>query len=370
MVQVLVIGRDAEGWKRSLETWSGLAVEATSLPSAGIRTFEKRSPDIVIVAEPPGSTKAEPIIEAIRERPLGQLVPLIWVAPSGAGGSDVDATSKVSPDVSPARLVEELERHLEVQLGREPGSTAGGLAGESTAATPPPGPSTSTGGVEVDRSAASGTQAREQPPASRAEPPTPSPSSQSTSTGQGASTARGSDVPDQQPRQPVEGRDYVVEPIDEEPGSQNRRGADQPTRADEPAEADGPSQRSAPARDEAIDATSGTFGGGSTVFPASGPSERPRSGVEATDIERKIEEVRHQDYFAILEVARTADTDEVRRAYDRMRQAYHPDAVDGRLAQSYAEEIREIGDALTDAFAVLADDELRQAYLEATTRKS
>jgi DnaJ-domain-containing protein 1 len=358
MVQVLIIGRDAEGWKRSLETWSGLSVEAVSLPSAGIRTFEKRSPDIVIVAEPPGSTKAEPIIEAIRDRPLGQLVPLIWVAPADAGGPEVEATSKVSPNVSPAQLVEELERHLEVQLGREPGSTAGGLAGESTAATPPSGPS--TGSVEVDRSAARQPGGTDEPTANRTSPP-------------GASTAaRESSRASEPAREPVEGRDYVVEPIDDTPTTEADAPSDDPTSRDtESAARDSqPNVSSEEARNTGVDATSGTFGGGSTVFPASDPADSQPSRVEATDIERKIDEVRHQDYFAILEVERTADTDDIRQAYDRMRELYHPDAVSGRLAQSYADDIREIGDALTDAFAVLADQQLRGAYLDATTRKS
>jgi DnaJ-domain-containing protein 1 len=286
------------------------------------------------------------------------LVPLIWVAPAHAGGPEVEATSKVSPNVSPTQLVEELERHLEVQLGREPGSTAGGLAGESTAATPPPGPS--TGGVEVDRSAARQPGSNEGATASR-------------SSAHGSATAgqKGSRASEPS-REPVEGRDYVVEPIDDELSPEADPPSDEPTSHDTEGGARGSEQSfsSEEARNTGIDATSGTFGGGSTVFPASGPADSQPSGIEATDIERKIDEVRHQDYFAILEVERTADTDDIRQAYDRMRELYHPDAVNGRLAQSYADDIREIGDALTDAFAVLADRQLRQAYLDATTRKS
>lgn len=298
MVQVLIIGRDAEGWKRSLETWSGLEVRAVSLPSAGIRTFEEASPDVVIVAEPPGSTKSEPMIQAIRDRPLGRLVPLIWVAPPEETGGDIEASSTVSPDVSPAQLVDEVETHLEVQLGRDPGQHSTNLAGESTAAS-----MRSTNSAPVSGSA-------------RVE--------------SGGSSVR---EPDASPeREPVEGRDYVVEPIDDEPET-----------------------------DES----------GSTLFPQS--SDPHRSGnepsVDATDIERKIEEVRHQDYFSILEVDRTAGTEEVERAYHRLKQTYDPETIDGRVAQSYSEVLRDIGDALTDAYAVLADDVLREQYLQTTTRK-
>lgn len=361
MVQVLIIGRDAEGWKRSLQTWSGLKVRAVTLPSAGIRTFEQASPDVVIVAEPPGSTRAEPMIRAIRERPLGQLVPLIWVAPANAGDADVEATSRVAPDVTPQRLVQELERHLEVQLGREPGSTAGSLAGESTATTttPPPGsvagqPGGESGSVEVDRSAA-----------------------RRPGESDGREAARSGDAPAQQSRagrsqanrgvdqssEPVEGRDYVVEPIDDEP----------PATAESPSNQRQSTQTNQPTGDvDRGSPTEGRFGGESTVFPVAGPDGggQMQSGIEATDIERKLQEVRHQDYFAILEIGRDADGGDVRQAYDRLREQYHPDAIDGRLAQSYADDLREIADALTDAVGVLTDDELRGAYLDATTRKS
>ncbi len=366
MVQVLIIGRDAEGWKRSLQTWSGLQVRAVTLPSAGIRTFEQASPDIVIVAEPPGSTRAEPMIQAIRERPLGQLVPLIWVAPANAGDADVEATSRVAPDVAPQRLVEELERHLEVQLGREPGSTAGSLAGESTAATtttPPPGsvagqPGGESGSVEVDRSAA------RRPGESGERGAARSGDAPAHHSGAGRSQQnRGVD----QSAEPVEGRDYVVEPIDDEPPPTEQSPSHQSQTTGQV------SQRSEPASDTERDSpTDGTFGGESTVFPVAGPNggSQMHSGIEATDIERKIQEVRHQDYFAILEIGRDADGGDVRQAYDRLREQYHPDAIDGRLAQSYADDLREIADALTDAVGVLTDDDLRGAYLDATTRKS
>ncbi len=95
--------------------------------------------------------------------------------------------------------------------------------------------------------------------------------------------------------------------------------------------------------------------------------ERARIDVDEATIRRKLRAVRHEDYFAILEIPRASETPAVRDAFHRMRDAYTKN-IEFDLAHRYQEDLREIHDAFEDAWAVLGDPDLRASYLQHTTK--
>jgi molecular chaperone DnaJ len=64
-----------------------------------------------------------------------------------------------------------------------------------------------------------------------------------------------------------------------------------------------------------------------------------------------------RDYYEVLSVARTADGDEIKRAYRRMAMKYHPDRTDGDKGQAEA-RFKEAA----EAYEVLSDDSRRRRY--------
>ena len=65
----------------------------------------------------------------------------------------------------------------------------------------------------------------------------------------------------------------------------------------------------------------------------------------------------YKDYYEILGLARTADQDEIKRAYRRLARKYHPDVSSEPEAEDHFKDVAE-------AYEVLGDPEKRQAYDE------
>jgi hypothetical protein len=76
----------------------------------------------------------------------------------------------------------------------------------------------------------------------------------------------------------------------------------------------------------------------------------------------KHAQVREADYFAILGVARTATAYEIRRAWERLRNDFAPVRFAPAVGDALDLELAEIRDVLDEAYRVLADDRLREAY--------
>ncbi|WP_428264600.1 DUF4388 domain-containing protein [Haliangium sp.] len=69
------------------------------------------------------------------------------------------------------------------------------------------------------------------------------------------------------------------------------------------------------------------------------------------------------DYFTLLGVRRDATGFEIRRAYQAARRDYAPEHIATPLRAELEHELTDIGEVLDEAYRVLADDELRHAYL-------
>src|ERR1700755_1269660 len=62
------------------------------------------------------------------------------------------------------------------------------------------------------------------------------------------------------------------------------------------------------------------------------------------------------DYYAVLEVAKTASDDEIKKSYRKLAMTYHPDRNNG--SKEAEERFKEI----TEAYDVLRDPQKRAAY--------
>jgi hypothetical protein len=97
----------------------------------------------------------------------------------------------------------------------------------------------------------------------------------------------------------------------------------------------------------------------------SAPAGNPTSTDGALDLQRldaMYQEIQEADYFAVLGLTRTAGTDEVQRAYQRLAAEFDPLKFIGHPDASLQHRARVIQDALAEAACALADDRLRAGY--------
>ncbi len=71
-----------------------------------------------------------------------------------------------------------------------------------------------------------------------------------------------------------------------------------------------------------------------------------------------------RDAFELLEVTRTADKKEIKRAYFKMSKELHPDRYFGKSIGPYRERLSKIFQSVKAAYELLSDDDRRAAYLE------
>ncbi len=327
MVRLLIMGRAAMTWERRLREVAGpqLDLECARLPAEGIRRFEATPPDALLVVDTAAGQRARTLIQAIHNRPLGRLVPILLISPT--------------PDsvATPAEIADELDIFAWMPLDAPAHEVVHALADALELSED-----------ELTRAQELGDEPSMIPP----------PFS-------GADPSDFSDV--SEPRRAEHG-DFVMEqiPDDEEQAEAAQAGEKETPRAD-----DAPSGG---------DASEPRRGRGVSYEPPAQPVSRVHRDslfpVRAREVRvgevseevlrRKLKEVRHEDYYTILEVRRGAEGAVIKEAYQRLRTRYDSERLDFDVVRRFYDEIDEIQDALEDAYAVLGDADLRERYRQAT----
>jgi CheY-like chemotaxis protein len=88
------------------------------------------------------------------------------------------------------------------------------------------------------------------------------------------------------------------------------------------------------------------------------------AGVDLARLQEKLEQVRRADYFTILGLSRTATPYEIRASAQRLLADLDPDRWAGVSDPGLPERLAEVRQVVDEARQVLADDELRAAYLQ------
>ncbi len=96
--------------------------------------------------------------------------------------------------------------------------------------------------------------------------------------------------------------------------------------------------------------------------PASGPQGEVPPELDILRLEAKFEEIQDADYFTVLGLARTAGSEEVKRAYERLSTEFHPLRFAGHADASLQYRAQQIRDVLGEAVQALVDDKLRADY--------
>ncbi|HEY7725120.1 MAG TPA: DUF4388 domain-containing protein, partial [Anaeromyxobacteraceae bacterium] len=94
--------------------------------------------------------------------------------------------------------------------------------------------------------------------------------------------------------------------------------------------------------------------------PAAPP---PAEGIEVARLDEKLDQVRRADYFTILGLSRAATPYEIRASAERLLSEFEPARWGGLGDAGAAERLAEVCRVVAEARDVLADDELRGAYL-------
>jgi CheY-like chemotaxis protein len=100
------------------------------------------------------------------------------------------------------------------------------------------------------------------------------------------------------------------------------------------------------------------------VLQAGRPASAAATAIDLARVRDKLDQVRRADYFAILGVARSCTPHDVREAADRLLADFDPRRFAGHADDELVAKVEEIRRVLLDAREVLADDELREAYVE------
>lgn len=291
-------------------------ITVTDRPGEAMRRFDAESPDVVILGVGPQPEQSALLLQALRDRPLGALVPVALVdsgqspqhpLTTPAGASEAGADRYFTPGTPATQLLHGVAElvGMEFKLPGLPQSAAPRTAPEISLARPeePISQETPTRKVRNPGSIAPEGGPEEFQPADRSD------------------RMRPSHPWDPQAR---------VEPY-------------QPHSLQTPSP-DAYSPRYTPRPSSA----------------AMAPQE-----VTAELIRLKLRQVRHEDYFSILDLRKSAEVHQIEQSFQALRRRFEPSRLPAQLADRYHNELREICEALEDGFAVLGSPELRDGYLRA-----
>jgi curved DNA-binding protein CbpA len=89
---------------------------------------------------------------------------------------------------------------------------------------------------------------------------------------------------------------------------------------------------------------------------------RSEAMAQIADVIEMKQSLSAKDLYQILEVARGAGDDEIKKAYFQLARKFHPDRFARDVSQGYRDQIDEVFNAITLAYRTLADKAKRQAY--------
>ncbi len=99
--------------------------------------------------------------------------------------------------------------------------------------------------------------------------------------------------------------------------------------------------------------------------PAAAGTEKKAAGGVSTAIAEVTafrETMAQKNYYQLLQIAKTATDDDVKKAYFAMARRFHPDRFDRAESAKFKDQIDEVFDAITNAYRVLNNKEKRSAY--------
>ncbi len=109
-----------------------------------------------------------------------------------------------------------------------------------------------------------------------------------------------------------------------------------------------------------------TFESEAASPPAEAPAHGPAAGGERTaeiaDVMAMRESLETKTYYQILEVPKTANEEEIKKAYFNLARRFHPDRFDRKVQSAHRDLIDEVFDAITNAYRTLINRDKRKAY--------
>jgi ActR/RegA family two-component response regulator len=93
-------------------------------------------------------------------------------------------------------------------------------------------------------------------------------------------------------------------------------------------------------------------------------AQRRDLAIDRQRVAAKHSQVQEGDYFALLGLRRDATSHEVLRAYQRMRLDFGRTAIAEEVLSELSAEVAEIRELVEEAYQILGDDALREAYRE------
>jgi hypothetical protein len=85
---------------------------------------------------------------------------------------------------------------------------------------------------------------------------------------------------------------------------------------------------------------------------------------QAHRVDEFFETLATRDAFELLEIGRTADKKEIKRAYFKLSKELHPDRFFGKNIGPYRDRLSRIFQSVKAAYELLMDDSRRAAYLD------
>ena len=309
MIHLLIIGRHAATLAGRLGAQSepqALELRCARLPAEGIRQLEHSPPDALVVLDDAHGARARALVHAIRQRPIGPLLPILVLSavPTGADAHAMAQELGVDHLLAPDAKAQEVLEAVAAMLGLERAQLAG----------PPQG-------------------------------------------------ARSQEHPD-----------FLVEEILEDDPSQTIPPPLPPEKAPSHPEPPAPASTPGPLAGEPVGYEPPVHPveriHRQSLFPVKRRPAAAQDQVTEEVIRRKLAQVRHDDYFAILEARLGSEGAVLRQAYQRLMARFDPEHMEFGLAHKFYPELEEIRDAFEDAWAVLGEAHLRQRYIEAHMGRS